>query len=242
MQIIAVIDIQASRPVIAIAGERASYKPIPNCAAGAAGVVALAQDFRSRWGINRLYLADLDAIAGAPPQLDTFAELRAAGFDVWVDAGVRDLRDASRIAEAGAGTIVAGLETISGPGVLQALVAEFGDRLVFSLDLKNGQCLGDLSEWDSPEPSALATQAVALGARRLLILDLARVGMNNGVGTDILVERLLTSMPRVAAAVGGGVRDGEDLKRLEARGVQSVLIGSALRSNRLTPDDVLKYL
>ena len=61
---------------------------------------------------------------------------------------------------AGVRSVVVGLETLAGPGELAAAVAGCGERVVLSLDLREGQPLGDLAGWGTAEPVAIAERAV----------------------------------------------------------------------------------
>jgi phosphoribosylformimino-5-aminoimidazole carboxamide ribotide isomerase len=81
-------------------------------------------------------------------------------------------------------------------------------------------------------------QAVALGVRRVLILDLARVGVGEGTGTEALCARVTATFPHVEVSAGGGVRGIDELHRLHQSGVQNVLVASALHDGRLTAEDV----
>src|SRR5436189_130791 len=80
--------------------------------------------------------------------------------------------------------------------------------------------------------------AVALGVRRLLVLDLARVGMGRGTGTESLCAELAAAHPEVQVACGGGVRCRDDLVRLRDGGVRSVLLASALHDGLLSMHDL----
>jgi phosphoribosylformimino-5-aminoimidazole carboxamide ribotide isomerase len=110
---------------------------------------------------------------------------------------------------------------------------------VFSLDLKGGAPLGDCSAWQGRDARLLAAEAVAAGARRLLVLDLLRVGERAGLGTEALCAALAADHPAVELAAGGGVRDLGDLRRLQASGVAGVLVASALHDGALTREDIL---
>ena len=54
--------------------------------------LALAAALRDGLGIDCLYLADLDAIEGRPPDLALLDDLAEEGLELWLDAGVRDRR------------------------------------------------------------------------------------------------------------------------------------------------------
>ena len=174
--------------------------------------------------MRELYVADLDAIAGAEPAWEIFDSLQELAVPLWVDAGVRDV---SRL---GVERVVVGLESVPDPATLGRIVDELGDRIVFSLDLREGRPLG---AWPATEPFDIADEAIRRGVRRVLVLDLARVGVQGGPGTDALCARLVKAYPGVEVSAGGGIRDRADVERLGALGVAAVLVASALHDGRL---------
>jgi phosphoribosylformimino-5-aminoimidazole carboxamide ribotide isomerase len=221
-----------------MAGRRSEYRPIRSRLTASSEPVEVAKAIRDRFHLLDYYLADLDAIAGAPPAFALYDALQNLGLRLWVDAGVHEPARARALAEFRLDTVVLGLETVDGPEVLQTVCGRLGaERLLFSLDLKDGQPLGKLAAWQTPAARAIAGQAVAAGIKRLLVLDLARVGGMAGTGTETLCRELAHNYPDVQLVTGGGVRRREDLVRLQACGVQAVLIASALHDQSLRPAD-----
>jgi phosphoribosylformimino-5-aminoimidazole carboxamide ribotide isomerase len=223
--------------VHAVGGRRHEYRPIITPFCDLSSPLALARAFRDDFGLAELYLADLDAIAGSPAAIRTYAELRDAGFEMWIDAGVRTLREANMLDEVGTGVVV-GLETLAGPNALAEILARFGERVMLSLDLREGEPLGRCDGWKQPDARGIAEESIELGVRRLLVLDLARVGVGAGLGTERLCSALASEHPFVEILAGGGVRDRADLVRLQGCGVSGVLVASALHNGRLTRADI----
>jgi len=239
MRIIPVLDLMGGQVVRGVAGRREEYRPIVSRLTDSSWPLEVARAFREHFGLTELYVADLDAIAGAPPSVGMYTQLRADGFRLWVDAGVRDAQHANVLGRAGIEKIVVGLETVSGPAALATVIQDLGgQRIVFSLDLKNGEPLGNVSAWNAPDAWAIAAQAIEIGARHLLFLDLARVGVGTGTGTEGLCRKAVAAFPNVEIVVGGGVRGLQDLQHLRESGVHAVLIASALHDGRLTHADV----
>jgi phosphoribosylformimino-5-aminoimidazole carboxamide ribotide isomerase len=238
MRIIPVLDLMGGVVVRGVGGRRREYRPVVSRLTHSCAPLDVARTFAEHFGLTELYLADLDAIAGGPPAWATYAALHAEGFRLWVDAGVRKAEDARALARAGVGTVVVGLETVAGPAALGEVVAAFSERVVFSLDLRDGAPLGDLAGWGAADAWSLAGQAVSLGVRHLLVLDLARVGGAAGTGTDALCARLAAAYPEVEVSAGGGVRGPADLRRLRECGVRAALVASALHDGALTAADL----
>jgi phosphoribosylformimino-5-aminoimidazole carboxamide ribotide isomerase len=238
VEIVPVLDVMGGVVVRGIAGRRAEYAPVRSRLVASVGPLDVARAFRTHFGLETLYLADLDAITGtAAPALPLYAGLDEAGFALWVDAGIRNPGDAASLMEPGIEGIVAGLETLAGPEALAAILREHGARILFSLDLKAGVPLARQEAWPA-EPWDVAELAVRCGAARVLLLDLARVGTGGGTGTEELCGRLARTHPHVEVWAGGGVRGREDLERLRAAGVARVLLASALHDGAVSRADV----
>jgi hypothetical protein len=84
------------------------------------------------------------------------------------------------------------------------------ERLIFSLDLKLGQPLGNSAGWRGLDAWGIARTALEIGVRRMIVLDLARVGMDGGVGTENLCRRCDMNLGDTDAGIeiigGSGVR------------------------------------
>jgi phosphoribosylformimino-5-aminoimidazole carboxamide ribotide isomerase len=239
MLILPVIDLQAGQVVRGRAGRRQEYRPLVSRLTSSDQPLEVAQAFRDHFGLTELYLADLDAIAKAPPALAVYAALQAEGFRLRVDAGVRDLPSAERLAHRGIEKVVVGLETVDGRDALARICRAIdGQRLVFSLDLREGHPLGDTRAWRGTDARSIAAEAIAHGVRSLLVLDLAQVGMSKGIGTEELCSHLVEAYPELEIAAGGGIRDIADLQRLKQIGIRVALVASALHDGRVRREDL----
>ena len=238
MRVLPVLDVMGGHVVRGVGGRRQEYRRIRSRLTASSQPLDVAQAFRDQLGLEEIYLADLDAIAGKQPAWSIFAGLHAQGSRLWVDAGVRSLTRACQLTEAGIDSLVVGLETVQGPAELAEIVRALGDRVVFSLDLREGKPLGERRVWEGDDALLIASEAIRLGVRRLLVLDLARVGLGAGVGTSELCARLSAAAPDVEISAGGGVRDRADLEALRSCGVRCVLVASALHDGRLTRADL----
>lgn len=234
MEVIPVLDVLAGVAVHARGGDRAAYGPVRSVLLEGADPLALARAYRDRLGAASCYVADLDAIGGGAPKLNLVRAIAGEGLALWVDAGIRDAVTARALLDAGARQIVVGLETLPSFDALQRIASAVGtDSLVFSLDVKGGTPVPGSPELAGREPLELATHAYELGIRRLLVLDLARVGADEGPPLP-LAASLRTHLPAARVALGGGVRDGADVERCAQAGLTHTLVGSALHAGRIT--------
>jgi len=238
-RLIGVIDLMGGVAVRAIGGRRDEYRPVVSRLCDSPDPLRIANAYRASYGIDTLYVADLDAILGRPPNSETLARLVGAKFRVAVDAGLRSADAAKELFDIGVDAAVAGLETLPGPAALADLIRARGPtRVIFSLDLADGIPLGDpvawgASRWDKDHPFALACRAAELGMKRILVLDLRSVGTSAGPTTADLCRDIAGALPDVRLWSGGGIRNFADLARLVHEGVDGVLVASALHDGTL---------
>lgn len=239
MRVIPVLDLKAGLAVHAIAGDRRHYRPVRSILHDGSNPVDLARVFRDRLGLGELYLADLDAIAGAAPAIGLVSELNELGLTLLVDAGVRDGTGIGSLIDAGAHTVILGLETLAGPRTLDEIVAQHDPRrLAFSLDLRAGMpMVAQAADWRTHDPAQIVAWALERGIARVIVLDLARVGTGAGVGTLELIQRLHQSHPDAEIVAGGGISGPADLQSLAQAGASGALVASALHDGRLRPED-----
>ena len=234
MKVIPVLDLLDRIVVRGVAGKRNAYRPVESQLVDGADPILVAEAIRKHFGLTEFYLADLDAILHDRPNLQIYEALVDHGFGLIVDAGLRDTDRARELFAHGVSAVIAGLETIPSPALLADLTRTFhSDRILFSLDLKNGEPLGDLTSWETSDPFEIGGRAVDAGITRMIVLDLAAVGVHEGISTIPLCQRLQNHFPQLEIITGGGVRDANDLKQLAAMGIDGVLIASALHNGRI---------
>jgi phosphoribosylformimino-5-aminoimidazole carboxamide ribotide isomerase len=238
MRVVPVIDLKDGTAVHAVRGERERYRPVHSVIAGEDGDPrALARAFRSELGLEELYVADLDAIGGLDGDHAAVLGALARESRVMVDAGVSEPGRARELLDLGAYRVIVGTETLSGSPALDRLLADLDGAVILSVDLREGRAL-------SPDPKLAglpALDAVArlhrAGLREAIVLDLARVG--SGAGPDVaLIAAIHAAFPDLELLAGGGVRDVEDLRALDAAGASGALVATALHSGVIGPREL----
>lgn len=241
MRIIPVIDLRQGRVVRAIAGRRSDYQPLrsPLCPESHPG--QLAREFVQRFGARDIYVADLDAIEGREPDHATYDALAECGARLWIDPGIRTAEAAARFAESRSyrgedSILVIALETLPDDQVLAACLRASGaNQTALSLDLINGQPRVAGEAWRNQSAETIAAAGIAVGIARIIVLDIARVGVSTGPGTIDLCRALRRKWPAVELIAGGGVRGEADLAELVAAGCDAALVSTSLHDGRITP-------
>jgi phosphoribosylformimino-5-aminoimidazole carboxamide ribotide isomerase len=238
LRVVPVIDLKDGAAVHAVRGERERYRPARSALAGEDGdPVALARAFRSELGLEELYVADLDAIGGGSGHGALLAAL-AREARVMVDAGVGEPARAGALLDCGVHRVIVGTETLSGRPALDRLLAELPDgAVILSIDLREGRLLSP----DAQLAGLAALDAVARlhrpGLREAIVLDLARVG--SGAGPDVApIAAIHAAFPDLELLAGGGVRDADDLRALDAAGAAGALVATALHGGVIGPREL----
>lgn len=247
MRVVAVIDLLDSVAVHAVAGDRARYLPLQLDGLESPAPLAVAHWYRDRFGLNELYLADLSAIQHAPPALVVYDQLSDAGFQLIVDPGVRSVESLDalrecRAAQDGRLNWIVGLESITSGESLGQLGQRLTDlQPIFSLDFRGGRPICAAVDLQGLTAEQLFIRVVEAGFRRVLTLDLQRVGVSSGVGTADLIARFRELGPNVELLAGGGVRGWEDLLDLQRRGCDVALVATALHRGSVTKTELLPF-
>jgi phosphoribosylformimino-5-aminoimidazole carboxamide ribotide isomerase len=237
MRVIPVIDLKGGVAVHAVRGDRERYRPLRSRIAEDADPVHVTRAVRDRLGLDELYVADLDAIAGGPGHPDVVTAL-AREARVMVDAGAATAAAVERLLALGVARVVIGTESLPGVGAFEELRRELpGAPLVLSLDLRAGRMLSPDAALAGMAPAAALARLADAGAREAVVLDLARVG--SGEGPDVaLLGELRARVPGVELLAGGGVRDAADLRALAAAGAAGALVATALHGGAIGADEL----
>lgn len=222
MRLIPVLDIANGIVVRAVGGRRDEYRPVRSVLTDSVRPAEVAAAMLAATGADTLYVADLDAIRGRPPNALEFPvrTLLDAGFSV-------------PVAKPHPAVVpVVGLETAAPP--VTESPGDHGNG--FSFDLFDGRLWKNWEAWVGSADAIpdLARIVWALNFRTWIVLDVGRVGGGAGPGTDAVVRQLRREFPGVELIAGGGVRGWDDVTRLADAGADGVLVASAVHDGTLT--------
>lgn len=235
-----VMDLKGGVVVRGVGGRRDEYRAVESVLCDDPSPRVVAKAFREELGLNALYIADLDAIQGtAPPAFDVYRHLAADGARMMIDAGMKNRSDGERfLASAGKSAewlsgLIVGMESLESADEGRGLADLLGDRMIFSLDLRNGKPLTGIDAWKRRSPVQIAEEVLPWGVRRMIVLDLARVGVRQGAGHLKICESLRKIDSSIELISGGGVRNSDDVRILLGAGCDRVLVASALHDGAI---------
>lgn len=237
MKIIPVIDVLNGIAVHAIRGERKRYPPLRSVLCRSVDPLDIALTFESL-GFSRLYLADLDAILGKSANFALYQQIKTkTNLDLMVDAGIAEVTKAKKVLETEVPKVVIGTETLRSLDFINQAVKSFGEeRVVVSIDLKEGKVLSVSETIASMNATSLAQTLGNMGINQIILLDLDRVGTERGADVEVLKDFLKKT--KVKVLVGGGIRSLQDLEELRNLGVYGALVATALHNGKLEVDEL----
>lgn len=197
----------------------------------------------SRWageGAEYLHVVDLDgARAGEPRNLDAVRRIAAAAAcPIQVGGGLRDTGSVAAVLDAGAARVVIGTAALRDPAFLDRVLAEHGERVVVSVDARDGRV--SLSGWTETSDVDVAAAVADLGRRgvtRFLCTAIEVDGTMEGPALGEL-ERIAAGTDAQVIA-SGGVGSTEHLAALAELGartpnLEGAIVGRALYERKFT--------
>ncbi len=194
-----------------------------------------------RWvsaGARALHVVDLDgARSGSPVNLDQVRRITSElDVPVQVGGGLRTIDDVHHAIRDGASRIVLGTAAYRDVDLLDAAVAELGERLIVSIDARGGRlALSGWTEQTEIPINEVIERLGARGVRRFIYSSIDRDGMLEG--PDLDAAEHVAHAVRGTFIYSGGVSTLEHLRTLaELREVNmsGVIVGTALYEGRFT--------
>ncbi|MBN2613987.1 MAG: 1-(5-phosphoribosyl)-5-[(5-phosphoribosylamino)methylideneamino]imidazole-4-carboxamide isomerase [Bacteroidales bacterium] len=206
--------------------------------------VEVAKQFEDA-GLKRLHLVDLDgAKAKHVVNMKVLSDI-ASQTNLVIDfgGGIKSDEDIQKVFDNGAKMATIGSVAITNPCNLDTWVDKYGrDKIILGADVRDYKIA--ISGWMTTTDIDLfdfLIEKMQTGIRKVLCTDISRDGMLNGPAIS-LYKSILQLLAEVHIIASGGISSINDIEELEKTGVQSVVIGKAIYENRITLDQLHKYL
>ncbi len=197
----------------------------------------------ARWveqGARRVHVVDLDgAREGRQANADvTRAIVEGVDAAVQIGGGIRDLDTLRATLDLGAARVVLGTAAVRDPQLLREAVALARERLIVSVDARDGIVrVEGWTEGSDVEAAPFVRELAAIGVERIVYTDIDRDGVRGSPNFEAYASLVAdTSMAVIAA---GGVSALDDLRELARCGVEAAIIGRALYSEDIRLPDAL---
>ncbi len=195
-------------------------------------------------GVQRIHLVDLDgAKASQPCNLAVLEQIAAAvSCELEWGGGIATTDDVERVFSAGATHAIVGSVAALQPERFEEWLSRWGSRMILGADARQteGRWRVAVKGWQEEAPLSLDAILRRFAGRELreaIVTDIGRDGMLQGPTTGLYVQ-LQAAFPQVTFTVSGGVSSMDDIRALDAAGLQKAIVGKALYENRITLKDI----
>ena len=200
--------------------------------------VSVAKRYQAE-GAEWLHVVDLDAALEGIPRNRTVVEdvIRSIGIPVQCSGGIRSADAIAWARDAGATRVVLGTQALLDPEFVEQAVGDAGEMIAVGLDVRGDRLQARGWTEDAGELYETLSRLDGAGVARYVVTDVAKDGMLQGPNRELLGA----VMKRTPAAIvaSGGVSELDDLRALDALGVEACIIGKALYAGAFTLPEAL---
>ena len=196
-------------------------------------------------GLKRLHLVDLDGAKAKHVVNINILSSIASNTNLTIDfgGGIKTDEDIQKVFDSGAEMVTLGSVVITNPCNLDTWIDKYGsDKIILGADVRDFKIAisGWLTTTDIDLFDYLIEKKYA-GVRKVLCTDIAKDGMLAGPSFDMYksLMQLLTDLYFIAS---GGISSIQDIEELDKIGVNAVVIGKAIYENRISLNDLKKFV
>lgn len=194
-------------------------------------------------GAERLHLIDLDGAWGSETNKLIFQNLlkRASNkIKIQVGGGIRTIEAALELIRFGADRLILGTFALKNPIGLKKLTQMIGfDKIIVAIDYKNQKiAVKGWTEMTERNPLTFGREIEKLGVNYVLFSSIEADGTLGGPDFSY-IKKMMATVKKTQIYVAGGVRNIEDIEKLEEIGVMGVIIGKAFYEHSI-PFTIIK--
>src|SRR5699024_2356768 len=164
---------------------------------------------------------------------------KAVKVPIQVGGGIRSMDTVKTYLDNGVNRVIVGTAAIADEAFLKEAVEAYGERIVVSLDAKDGYVATD--GWtDTSDVRALdiVKDLEMLGVKTIVYTDIAKDGMLQGPNLE--EQRAINEATTVDVIASGGVTTREDVDNLKELNMYGAIVGKALYDGKITFEELIK--
>ena len=187
-------------------------------------------------GFNHIHIVDLNGakegrFVNLPHIKQIIVEL---GISVQTGGGVRTFKDAEYLLNEGISKVICSSMAIKNEPDWLKLLDAYPTQTILGMDLKDGKiAYAGWLETASEPVDSFVTRMQEKGLSEILCTDISKDGTLAGPN-QALYEELKFKFPEIRLIASGGVSSLEDLQKLDAAGIDAVVVGKAYYEGRVT--------
>lgn len=202
--------------------------------------VEIARQFED-YGVKKIHLIDLDGAKKGSPVNYHILETIAGYTNLKIDfgGGISTDGDINKAYEYGATSVTASSIAVLKKELFSSWLMSYGrEKVTLAADVKNGKIT--IRGWQKSTNTNIDDHLdyyYMRGIKMVKSTDVEKDGILEGPAFEHY-ERLVKKYPEIHFMASGGVRNVDDIKKLEDIGVKSVIFGKAYYEGNLTLKDI----
>lgn len=196
-------------------------------------------------GLRRLHLVDLDGAKAGKVQNWKVLESIAGKTSLTIDfgGGLKTEKDVRIVFNSGASLATVGSIAVKDEVEFSRWLTVFGpDKFLLGADVKNEKiAVGGWLETTSIWIYDFIDKYVSKGITQLFCTDVSKDGRLEGPST-ILYKNIVERFPSLHFIASGGVSTIHDLEELQTIGCSGAIVGKAIYENRITLEDLKRFI
>lgn len=164
--------------------------------------------------------------------------LSTVNIPIQMGGGIRSKERVKELLDLGVNRVILGSVAIKDKELLKDLISQYKEKIVVSVDAKNGKVAAQGWEEVSDVNSLdFCKELEEMGVKTIVYTDISKDGMMIGPNFDIYEK--LSKETNLDIIASGGVTSIEDVKKLKAMDLYGVIIGKSLYENKIDLKEVL---
>ena len=201
-------------------------------------------DMAVKWeseGASFLHLVDLDGARSEEiinkKSIEKIA--KNIGIPVQLGGGIRSEEKVKNLIDMGVERVIVGTIAVENKELLKKLVSKYKEKIVVSIDAKNGKVA--LRGWElvsKVDSIDLCKELEEIGVKTIVYTDISKDGMLEGPNFEIY--KLLSQKTSLNIIASGGISSIDDIKKLKNMNIYGAITGKALYDNKVELKEALK--
>ncbi|MFX0032387.1 MAG: HisA/HisF-related TIM barrel protein [Candidatus Hodarchaeota archaeon] len=236
-----VIDILNSIAVHAIKGERDKYRPLKSSIINTSEPIEIILWLKKKANLKQFYIADLDAIIHKKPSIEIIKKLLDfEDIEIIIDPGIRTTEHLKFFSDLDLSNIILGLETLQNIKIIRKSFKFFNkEKIIVSIDMYKEKLFTNIEKLKKLTPLEVINKLDKIGIKRIIILDLFRVGQKLGGIPPLYLKIKNNFFGEIL--VGGGIKNLEDIILYQKHNFSGVLIGTAIYDGTMNLNDLKTF-
>lgn len=194
-------------------------------------------------GAEYLHVVDLDGARDEAfvnkPAIEKI--IKNINIPIQIGGGIRSEEKVDNLLSLGVSRVIIGTMAVENKELLKKLIAKHGEKIVVSIDAKDGYvALRGWEQISKVNSVELCQELEGLGLKTIVYTDIAKDGMLTGPNFEIY--KTLAEKTTLDIIASGGISSIDDLVKLNEMNIYGAITGKALYDKRIDFKEALQCL